>query len=128
MFPDAPQTICNISSNNLLRHNNCDIIITSKAKCCEQCKNLKKLLFAKKKRKETGCEELLVLSPRKKKMVDVIRKKNYSLQRNLVNDKKKINELNIKLSKAQEDMALCNQESIQEKLRQLNESQKTLVN
>jgi len=42
--------------------------------------------------------------------------------------KKKINELNIKLSKAQEDMALCNQESIQEKLRQLNESQKTLVN
>ncbi|KAE9523023.1 hypothetical protein AGLY_016654 [Aphis glycines] len=114
LFSDAPQTICNVSSNNLLRHNNCNIMITSKAKCCEQ--------------KKIGCEELLVLSPRKKKMVDVIRKKNYSLQRNLVNDKKKINELNIKLIKAQEDMALCNQESIQEKLRQLNDSQKTLVN
>lgn len=52
LFPDAPQTICNVSSNNLLRHNNCDIIITSKAKCCEKCKNLKTLLLAKKKEKK----------------------------------------------------------------------------
>lgn len=51
LFPDAPHTICKVSSNNLLRHNHCDIIIISKAKCCEPCKNLKKTFVSKKKKK-----------------------------------------------------------------------------
>jgi len=64
LFPDTPQTICNVSSNNLLRHNNRDIINSSKAKCLQQVQKLKKTFVSKK---ETRCEKKRVLSSRKRK-------------------------------------------------------------
>lgn len=64
LFP-IPQSICTVTSNGLLRHNECVFIILSESKYCDKCKILPISLNARNERKIAGCEEKLDLSPTK---------------------------------------------------------------
>jgi len=78
LFPKHPQSLCTVTSNGLLRHNECVFIIQSKSKYCDKCKILSISMNARNKRKIDGCEEKLDLSPKKMKKVNEIRKKPYA--------------------------------------------------
>lgn len=61
LFPNAPQTLCTVTSSGLLRHNECVFIIESKAKYCDKCKILSISLIAKNKRRISGCDEKITV-------------------------------------------------------------------
>lgn len=129
MFPNFSKNLCAITSEGLLQHHECFLIINkvSKATCCTNCSRLKNVLMCRKRRNMLNSKEMLEVSPSKKQKIVEIRQKTYSLQRKVFRTKKKISLLQEELIKSHNDMAECNNQFLEDKLKGMNDSQRTLI-
>lgn len=113
-----------------LQHINCCLVMKEKATCCVKCRRLVNVLTMRKKRKNAGAQEHLLLSPSKRKLFNKIQNEKKCLKKKVVRAKEKINELNSELNKVKKNMATICDEKIEEQLNNMsgiNESQKTLI-
>lgn len=127
-FPIFSEALCTTSPVGLLRHNECEAIIKTKSNCCPKCKCLKNILRLRNKRKASGCEQKLEVTPTKKKKIDIVRKRANNNRRTVVRKNKKIISQKKKLDLVQNEMSDYSG-SIEDKLKKLtiNESQKSLI-
>jgi len=83
--------------------------------------------MCKKRRKTLNSKEMLEVSPSKKSKIIEIRQKTYSLNRTILITKRKVIELQKELINSQNAMSKYNNTFLEDKLKGMNDSQRTLI-